>query len=188
MFDIKAFRKELGLTQREMARRINVDHTTISKAENHGVISDRLIASLVRVYPQLDGIIQPSGGKSNVDNASDVDVYCATVVNHITMIPTGEVLYLPNIPSGCIAVRNGSVHNERVTTGELVVMQAIEFDIVPYGELVMVKTKDLSIIRVIRRSSFEGYIRLESKHGDAIELKLSDVQELYLAVAAIRYF
>ena len=39
----------------------------------------------------------------------------------------------------------------------------------------------------IRSSSLEGYVRLENKLGDSIELKVSDIVELYLVVAVTRY-
>lgn len=188
MFDLKKFRTDMKLSQRELARQIEVDHTVISKAENHGIISDRLVSSLINNFPEIKGQITSNSPRSTLDNVQKLGVSCATVVNIATMKPTGEQLAIPNLPDGCIAVMNrGDGLSPAIKSGDMVVVRPINVNVLPYGELVLAIVGDLRLVRALRRSNFDDYVRLESKHGDAIELKVAEISTLYIVVAVIQY-
>ena len=186
MFDLKTFRIDKGLTQRELARTLGVDHSTISKAENHNVITPYIVECLVSQFPELKGAIEPTNRKSRIENSNRFDVTCAPVVNINTMLPTGETVCFPSLPSESIAFYHRG-DSTSLRSGDLVIARQVNRAIIPYGELVLVVTESLRVVRAIRSISLEGFVRLENKLGDSIELKASDIMELYLVVAVLRY-
>lgn len=188
MFDLKTFRKDKGLTQRELARSLGVDHSTISKAENHGVITEFLIECLCATYPELSGTIEPSDRKRGLDKPSLNDVSCATrinIVNIDTMEPTGEVVSIPSLPDGCIAFYNRT-KTASVKRGDLVIARCIEMEVLPYGETVLSVTKSLRLLGELRRSGFANYVRLTAK-DEVTELEQSQIEAMYVVVAVLRY-
>lgn len=186
MFDLKTFRIDKGLTQRELARTLGVDHSTISKAENHNVITPYIVECLVSQFPELKGAIEPTNRKSRIENSNRFDVTCAPIINISTMLPTGETVCVPSLQEGCVAFYHRG-DSTSLKSGDLVIARKVDLSVIPYGELVLVVTESLRVVRAIRNSSFEGFVRLENKLGDAIELKASDIVELYLVVAVLRY-
>lgn len=188
MFDIKAFRTAKGLTQRELANTLGVDHTAISKAENRGLISDSLIEKLLANFPTLNNEPPFSYRGTVLDKVDKNALNLTPIINLSSMQPTGEVLYLPHIDATCICVRmyKGMVEHNNVA-GDLLICKPISKASIPFGELMLVVTSEYRLFRMVRRSAFDGYIRLESKHGDAIEVKMEDVIQIYLSVAFVGY-
>lgn len=193
MKNLKDIRKELGLTQVELATSLGIAHATYNVYENNKKkFPEHLIQKLKEIY-NIDYISNISiiQKKTNIP-IYDVD-FTAGDVTQFADFEEKIIGYIDLIGfRKCIAfvkIKGNSMFPV-FTAGDLVGLEPqIDFTIIEYGQPFAIVTKSgQSLIKIIRRGKDNDSLILRSnnKEFDDIDLSKGEILRLYKAHGPVR--
>lgn len=196
--------KKLGITQKEFARRIGIDHTNMSKHINgrlpitEGLMNRIAVALGVSKSWLVEGKDVPfpkesSPGRGAVVPIYDIDVVAGT--EELSQIFTEERIIgqisLPSLKRGDVIVR---VSGDSMTP---VILPGAYISINPtndcrnifWGQIYVIVMEDYRLVKYVRRADDEEKIRLVSANSDYDDMIVdrADIKALYLVDAIINY-
>lgn len=111
------------------------------------------------------------------------------VFNDTPEVPS-TYIYFPGFEDCTFALRaSGDSMEDRVHAGDIIACKEIQNkNIISYGDMYLVITKEHRLIKIVRRGAEKGWIILRSynKEYDDIDLRLDDILHLYLIKGVIK--
>lgn len=189
-----AFAMKIGMKRSENLYRI------MRNKEN---VSIKLAMLILETYPQINRNWLIYGeGEMVIEKEEDffvgdkIPFYASTIdvaIDEISKVKPSFNLHIPMFKDADLAVNIADKAMEPlIPMGATIVMKKQASDIIIYGQIYYIETKDLSMVRIIRKSDVSSdEVILEvanNKHYDNINIKREIITNLYLVCGVVTRF
>lgn len=196
--ELKNIRKEMRLEQTEMAARLKISPTYLSKLESGKVmISDNILLRLNTIFAPSPKTETPKKGLIPYFDA-DITSLPMELFDNPNEYPHVS-LDLPGFRGATIAINvAGDSMHPSVSSGSIVLCKEItDKTLIMFGEIYVVVTNDYRVVKRLKQSKKKGCVLAVSdnhtSHGDGgtktyspVDIPVDKILKLYLVTGSIK--